>query len=57
VVRTLGQRCQPFCSTLSRQRRSLKTVETPTQSVRSSIQPFNRDPFECPIPSLRSMSG
>jgi len=22
-----------------------------------SIQPFNRDPFECPVPSLRSMSG
>src|ERR1019366_3124738 len=22
-----------------------------------SIQPFNRDPFERPIPSLRSMSG
>jgi hypothetical protein len=31
-------RCPPFRSTLSRERRSLKTIETPTQSIRAFNQ-------------------
>jgi hypothetical protein len=35
----------------------LRATETPSQSVRYSIQLIVRDPFERPVPPLRRMSG
>jgi hypothetical protein len=44
-------------STLSGQSRRITATETLPQSVRYSIQPIVRDPFERPVPPLRRMSG
>jgi hypothetical protein len=49
MERTIALACRLFVSTLASQSCRIAEAETPTQSVRYSMQLIDRDPFERPL--------